>query len=1003
MNNVTAFGSIVRAWRKRRHLTQDAVARKLGIHRHTIGNWEQGDYLPESKAMVLELAKHLHLNDQETRQLLEASLTAISPHWLVPFPRNPFFTGREEILEALHQQLNVKQAVTLTQSYALHGLGGIGKTQIALEYAYRYALEYSAVFWIGAEMSENIIASLLHIAEVLQLPERADKDQQRVVAAVQRWLTTHSQWLLIWDNVEDLALLERFLPSNRQGAILITTRRQALGTLAQGIDLSPMEQEEGTLFLLRRAKILESEGTSEQVRQLATQMPSQYAAAAELVTAMGGLPLALDQTGAYIEETTCGLPAYLELFRTQHVTLLQQRGEGSRHHPESVATTFSIAISATAERHPAVWDLLRVCVLLQPDAIPEEVFRQGAEHLGALLETVCHDILNWNQVVAAACSYSLLYRQPEEQTLSLHRLVQAVLLDAMTEAEQEQWQQRAISALDAVFPEVVPATEYTAWKQCERLLPHALLCLNQSRTSEEFLALASLAYKVALYLRERGQYEQAEPFFQRAVHVREQILGRDHVEVASPLNYLGVLYWEQGRYAQAKPLFQRALSIWEHSLSSEHPLVARALTNLANLSGIQGKYHEAEPLLQRALQIREQALGSHHPLVATSLNNLANIYMEQGKYPQAERLYQHVFRIHEQTLGSDHPLTAFSLGNLAELYQRMGKYREAEPFGQRALFIREQALGSDHPLVAISLNNLAELYTHQGKYTEAEALHQRALFIREQALGSNHPFVAISLAGLARLSHEQGDYTQAKLLFQRALQINEQSQGSDHSDVATLLNGLANVSRDQDKYAEAEPLYRHALSIREQHLGQHHPETAQTLHDLAIFHQKQRNLNEALSLAKRALEIRLQALGATHPETIVTQALSTQLVQEQACTEKTASSQEHAEETPDGLRKEGVLGRTSAAARETANASSSENDHFQQFIAACCELHPHAWCRSADLWKAYTCWVAEQHERFPLSRGGFIAQLKAHGCCAGRTKAARTWRGITLMNKNGDA
>jgi hypothetical protein len=146
---------------------------------------------------------------------------ALSPCWFVPFPRNPFFTGREEILEALHTQLGVGQAVALTQSSALHGLGGVGRTQIALEYVYCYALEYRAVFWIAAETSEQIVASLLHIAEVLLLPERADNDQQHVVAAMQRWLSTHGQWLLIWDNVEDLALLDRFLPVSRSGALLL--------------------------------------------------------------------------------------------------------------------------------------------------------------------------------------------------------------------------------------------------------------------------------------------------------------------------------------------------------------------------------------------------------------------------------------------------------------------------------------------------------------------------------------------------------------------------------------------------------------------------------------------------------------------------------------------------------------------------------------------------------------------------------------------------------------
>src|SRR5450432_3974495 len=160
--NFSSFGVVLRTFRKRRHLTQQQLAEVIGVHRSTLINWEQGDFLPGSKTLVLELARHLKLDDQETRQLLEASLTALAPHWLVPLPRNLFFTGREAILEALHTQLGVNHAIALTQSSALHGLGGIGKTQIALEYAYRHALEYSAVFWIGAETEEQIISSLLH-------------------------------------------------------------------------------------------------------------------------------------------------------------------------------------------------------------------------------------------------------------------------------------------------------------------------------------------------------------------------------------------------------------------------------------------------------------------------------------------------------------------------------------------------------------------------------------------------------------------------------------------------------------------------------------------------------------------------------------------------------------------------------------------------------------------------------------------------------------------------
>ncbi|HKF35978.1 MAG TPA: helix-turn-helix domain-containing protein, partial [Ktedonobacteraceae bacterium] len=328
-----SFGALLKTFRKRTRLTQKQLAQQLGVHANTISSWELGTYLPETRGLVLELARHLALDEQETRQLLEASLTALAPHWLVPLPRNPLFTGREEILEALHTHLHVEQVVALTQSYALRGLGGIGKTQIALEYAYRHALEYSAIFWIEAETIEHVTSSLLRIAELLQLPERQEADQQRVVAAVQRWLSTHNQWLLIWDNVEDLELLQRLLPPTRQGATLVTTRRQALGMLARGMDLAPMGREDGMLFVLRRARVLEPEATSERMHQLAVSMPAEYTAAEKLVAAMEGVPLALDQAGAYIEETGCSVSAYLQRYEQQRARLLDRRGDAGGNHP----------------------------------------------------------------------------------------------------------------------------------------------------------------------------------------------------------------------------------------------------------------------------------------------------------------------------------------------------------------------------------------------------------------------------------------------------------------------------------------------------------------------------------------------------------------------------------------------------------------------------------------------------------------------------------------------
>lgn len=774
------FGELLKTFRQRKKMTQQQLSVELGVHRNTIGGWERGDFLPDSKGVVLEVARLLSLRQPEMRQLLDASLTTPSLHWSVPYQRNPFFTGRAALLGSLHQLLGIDHAAALTQSYALHGLGGIGKTQLALEYAYQYALEYCAVFWIEAETLESIVASMVRIAEHLKLPECSETDQLRIVTAVQHWLTTHDTWLLIWDNVEHVELLQRFLPASRCGAILLTTRHQTLGTLAQSIELPTMTSEEGVLFLLRRAKMLPLEMNSEQTHQFATRMPGEYDAAEKLIVAIEGLPLALDQAGAFIEETGCSLSAYLELFCTQRAALLRQRGKGSQDHPESVNTTFALAITTTARSHPVVGDLLRVCALLQPEAIPEELFRQGARYLSLMLEETCHNMLDWNRVIATARSYSLLHRQPEEQTLSMHRLVQVTLLDALTEAELEQWTQRVMNALEAVFPEVHPSTENAAWKQGERLLPHTLLCLGRARDTEESLTFSSLAYKAAQYLRERGRYTEAEPLYQRVLSIQERVLGVDHPQVATSLSGLAVLYRRQGNYRQAEPLFQQALYIWVQELGPDHPQIAGPLNGLASIYCDQGKYEQAEPLFRRAVSIREQALGPEHPQVASLLNNLAILYAEQGKDKQAEEFLLRAIHIWEQALGSEHPQIAFSLANLAELYQRQRRDLEAEALYLRSLHIWEQTLGPEHPEVALSLNDLANLYREQGKYAEAEALYQRARSIREQSLGSLHPETAQTLHDFALCYQKQEKLTEAASLYKRALDIRAQALGNSH-------------------------------------------------------------------------------------------------------------------------------------------------------------------------------------------------------------------------------
>lgn len=1034
-----SFGALLQSFRKRVHLTQQELAEAIGINRRTLIRWEQGDFLPESKTLLLDLARHLKLGDQESRRLLEASLTALSPYWFVPFPRNPFFTGREGILEELHAQLGVAEAVALTHSSALHGLGGVGKTQIALEYAYRHALEYSAVFWIGAETEEQITTSLLHVAGVLQLPEQTDKDQQQVIVAVQRWLATHQHWLLIWDNIEDLTLLDHFLPSTRSGAILLTTRCQALGTFARGLDLSPMEPQEGMLFLLRRAKILDVQAPCDQIRQLAAQAPAQYAAAAELVSALGGLPLALDQAGAYIEETGCEFSDYLQRYTQQRTQVLDRRGAFSTDHPHSVASTFLLACQQVTQRKPDALELLYFCAWLSPDAIPEELFLALPTCSEPVLGPVAADRFQFDQALRVLLSLSLVRRHPESQMLSMHRLVQVVLRETMNEQERTRWLLRPLQVLAHLFPEVNALSSNEVWSQCERLLPHVLAVAAAHTDGPGTQEVAVVLRKAADYLCERGQYKQAEPLYERVLTICHQKLGSDHPLVIGVLNGLACLFLEQGKfergeeacqhalllqtragrsaspealtslilladlrgrqgkYPEAESLFQQALSLAEQLFGPEHPRQIDPLSLLGLLYWRQGKYTEAEPLLQQALFIGEQTFGSAHLQLTAPLTNLGLLRWKQGHYTEAEQFFCRAIQICEQVFGETHHMLAYILTGLAIIYHAQNKLAQAEMQFQRVLQIREQTLGTDHPLVAVALNNLAEFSVEQGKYEQAERMYQRSIALYEQRGAAEPSSLAYPLHGLAALYARQGRRAQAEALYQRALQLWEQV-GEDPATIALALGDLAQLYMGQEKYEDAERLYQRVLSLRMQSSGEHHLETAQTLYDFAILQHKQDKRDEACSLAQQACAIRCELLGAVHPTTITAQALIDQIRQEQASTpDEAVVARERAERSR--LRKMQYAGETALLPHESAGRSLSENEVLQEFLDACCELHPHAWCRVDELRHAYEQWTASAQKRVPLSRRAFVEQIQARGCRADRTSSARIWRGIKLRDQ----
>ena len=781
---------IERNWR------QQDVADKLGVALVTIQRWERGFQQPSAYYRA-KLSALFGLSAQELGLLEEAleeptesapkdvAHSGVAPSekialWTVPYTRNPHFTGRDELLEQLMQLFSplpsepaksIPQAA-LTQAHAIKGLGGVGKTQIAVEYAYRSheRRRYTHTIWVNAASEEALLSSFFTLADYLPtIASNGEVDQRQIVTEIIRWLETCAEpWLLIFDNADDLSYLPSYLPSRGNGNILFTTRAGAVGMLASSIEVDCLSVKEAIQLLLRRSQ-RETCASEAEIEE-----------ATHIAMALAQFPLALDQAGAYIEETGCSLHDYFQLYQQHRYTLLARRGKQATNYPESVATTWSLSFERLEQTNPTAAELLRLCAFLAPDHIPEELLIEGASHWSPLLQQALSDRFAFNEILEALLAFSLIKRLAENHLLSLHRLVQVVQRERMTHEEQRLWAERIVCAMNAIIPRE-PKDEESVWPLCQRYLEQAQAC---DVLIEEYHLLipeaVELLERTSTYLCERGLYNLAEPLFWRTLHLCEQQVGPEHLEVAMILNGLAQLSYEEGKYTEAEALRVRALRILEQQGQAAYPYqMVIALNGLAFIYTELGKYAQAEPLFQRALRIWDEQVGEPHPQQAFLLFGLATLYAELGKYTEAEPLHLQALSIREQQLGPEHLRVAYSLNALAAVYVAQGRYEEAESLYQRALRIREQRLGSEHIKVSIVLKGLANLYTKQGKHAEAESLYLRALRIREQHLGQENQFVVELLLDFANFQKAQGRLQKTAALYQQALTIYEQAFGVD--------------------------------------------------------------------------------------------------------------------------------------------------------------------------------------------------------------------------------
>lgn len=535
------IGKRLRQERQRRHLSQEALAEILGISTQSISRWERGTVVPQAHYR-LQLSRFFDIPPHVLFPEQEEHVEERETFWSVPYPRNPYFVGREDVFQQLYTLLHTTDTTAIRQPQAITGLAGSGKTQTVLEYVYRFRNAYDAVFWIQAETYESLLFHVVSLAPILQLPVRHDQSDVRMLEAFKHWLHAHQHWLLILDNVEDLSLLTHVDIPGTDGHIVFTTRSQFTGIAANQYDLAALSADEGTLFLLRRSKKIRLDQSLEQSPETLVYT------ARKIYDALVGLPLALDQAGAYIDETGCELADFLKRYEQQRRHLLDRRGIMGNTHPDSFLTTLVLAYEQLQQINPLATQVLLLCAFFYPDEIPEELIRAGTAYFGDDTATPGPvDAYYLDQAIVALRSLSLIFRCSRDNLFCVHRLVQVVFQENMEAPVEREWMVRAIRALNMVFPE---ESQYP-WPMYDWYLSHARVCDQFIQRADIRIGEAvDLLRKTGSYLLKRGHFNEAHHFLTRALSLQQTLYGSDSPGFAVILQLLISLYSLQDNTGQ---------------------------------------------------------------------------------------------------------------------------------------------------------------------------------------------------------------------------------------------------------------------------------------------------------------------------------------------------------------------------------------------------------------------------------------------------------------------
>ncbi|MBL1117804.1 ATP-binding protein [Streptomyces sp. 110] len=704
-----------------------------------------------------------------------------APHGMhnLPRPVGHRFVGRSAEMATLEQALGPpnERAATHVVTQAMSGLGGIGKSTLALNFAHTHRTGYTAVWWIDAETPETIAGSLAQLTIRANPGTNTSGVPSAVLAEwALAWLDSHPGWLLVFDNATHPDHLAPYLARLTSGDHLITSR------LTYGwhdLAATPLHLD-----------VLTPPAATRLLHQLAGPGPSSEAAAAqELADELGYLPLALEQAGAYIRRTRNTYSAYLHRFRTQTARMLNTPGNGDPH-STTIARTWHVTLDTIAERDPLAVHLLHVMAWLAPHDVPRDLLNGIADEPDA--DTDALALLNDFSMITLT-----------ESTSAMHRLLQALARTPdpkdphRSDSAISQAQSTAATLIHDALPDD-PETNTAGWPRWRALLPHIDAYLTHTHPDTDTAETDGILYSASQFLHGQGQLSQATQYAQRSVTTSARLNGEDHPDTLTSRNHLASAYESAGSLGRAIPLHEQTLTDSIRVLGEDHPDTLISRNNLAGAYGSVGDLGRAISLYEQNLTDRIRVLGEDHPDTLISRNNLAYAYTSVGDWGRAISLYEQNLTDRIRVLGEDHPSTLISRNNLAGAYGSVGDLGRAISLYEQTLTDSIRVLGEDHPSTLTSGNNLAGAYGSVGDWGRAISLYEQNLTDRIRVLGEDHPDTLTSGNNLAGAYESVGDLGRAIPLYEQTLTDSIRVLGEDHPTTRIVRDNLREARSKSD-------------------------------------------------------------------------------------------------------------------------------------------------------------------------------------------------------------